>query len=197
MCNLMKKAAIVMVLVFLLSAGNAVFAAPAKIGEKVSDFKLQDASGGTRSLSSYAGKIVVLAFWSFKCPAALASDDRLAALQTKYGSQGVIILAVDSCPNESGAEIQRNAANLNLSFPVLLDSEGTVAEKLGIALTPSLCILDREGVLRYRGALDNREKVGDKKREAYAESAVESILAGQAVAKVETQVTGCSIRRKP
>ena len=181
----------------VLTAGSVVFPAPVRIGEKVGDIRLPDTSGKMQSLDSYAGKVVVLAFWSFKCPTALAWNDRLTALQTRYGSQGVVLLAVDSSSNESEVEIRRNAANLNVAFPILVDSEGVVAEKLGATLTPSLCILDRSGILRYRGAWDNREKVGDKKREAYAESAVENILAGQAVANPETQVSGCSIRRRP
>lgn len=172
-----------------------VLASAVGIGERIGDFKLQDAAGNTQSLDAYAGKVVVLAFWSFKCPTALAIDDRLTALQSKYGNR-VVVLAVASNANETKAEIRRNASNLNLSFPVLLDSDGALAERLGATITPSIFILDRGGILRYKGSLDNREKPGDKKREAYAERAIDTILAGQAVANPETQASGCSIKRK-
>jgi peroxiredoxin len=192
----MKKT-IISALILLAAACFTLFSATIGIGEKVGDFKLQDTAGNTHSPAAYAGKLLVFVFWSFKCPTALACDDRLAALQTKYGNRGVVVLAVASNSNESQAEIQRNAANLNLSFPILLDSDGTFADRLGATITPSVYILDGGGALRYRGALDNRGKPGDKRREAYAEDAIESILAGQSVANPETQAAGCSIKRKP
>ncbi|HYK90780.1 MAG TPA: redoxin domain-containing protein [Acidobacteriota bacterium] len=193
----MRKAVTTGLLIGMLLAACAGVAAPVGIGEKVGDFKLQDTAGNTHSLASYGGKVVVLVFWSFKCPTALAYDERLAALQQKYGSGRVVVLAVASNSNESKAEILRNAGNLNLSFAILLDRDGLLADRLGATITPSIYILDRGGVLRYRGALDNKEKPGDKKREAYAEDAIDSLLAGQAVTNQETQASGCSIKRKP
>ncbi len=184
-------------LVILAAACGTLFSAPVGIGEKVGDFTLPDTAGGTHTLAAYAGKIVVLAFWSFKCPTALAYDDRLAALRTKYAGRGVVLLAVASNSNESKVELQRNAQNLNLAFPILLDSDGTLADRLGATITPSIYVLDRGGILRYRGALDNKGKPSDKNREAYVEDAIDYILAGATVAHPETQASGCSIKRKP
>lgn len=192
----MRRIVLCVALIWIGAASSTLFGAALALGEKIGDFKLQDTAGKVHSPAAYAGKIVVLAFWSFKCPTALAYDDRLAALRDKYGSQGVVVLAVASNANESKEELQRNAANLKISFPILLDTDGIVADRLGATITPSLFILDRGGILRYRGALDNREKPGDRRREAYAEDAIDSILAGKPVATPETQAMGCSIKRK-
>ncbi len=169
--------------------------ADAQIGAKVAGFRLTDTTGKTHDLGDYAGKLVVLEFWSFKCPVSLAYDERMAALYSKYSSQGVSFLAVASNKNESPVEIRRNVENLKLSFPVLLDQDGVLAERLGATHTPGVFILDGSGVLRYRGAVDNNKHAGERGRVAHVEDALNAILGGQPVPEGETKVFGCSIRR--
>ena len=170
----------------------------AQIGQKVPDFRLPDASGRMHSLETYlgSGKVVVVAFWSFKCSTSLTSNEKLAALQEKYRNRGVVVLAVASNANESAAEIQKNAANLNLPFTILVDKDGALAERLEATHTPHLFIIDGDGVLRYRGALDNNKQPGEGGRIAYAEDALDAILAGRPVPQPETKTFGCSIKRK-
>src|SRR5213083_2386580 len=74
-----------------------------EIGQKLAEFQLADASGKTHCLESYlsSGKVVVLCFWSFKCPVSLAYNRRLAALQEKYWPRGVAVLGIASNANES------------------------------------------------------------------------------------------------
>ncbi len=179
-----------------LAAGIARSAAFDDLGTRVEDFRLVDAVGNAHSLSQYSGRVVVLAFWAFKCPVSLSYDSRLGDLQAKYRNSGVILLAVDSNANEGPAEIRANASNLQLPFPVLLDGEGSLAEKLKATQTPSLYIIDGRGILRYRGALDNRKKPGEGGRIAHAEQAIDDILAGRPVATPETPSNGCPIRRR-
>lgn len=168
----------------------------AEIGAKVGNFELTDITGKTQSLQSYSGRVVVLVFWSFKCPVSLAYDDRVEALQNKYGNKGIAVLLVSSNANETASEIRANASNLNLRIPVLLDSDGNLADKFGATHTPSVFILDGNGILRYRGALDNNKRIGDGGRVVYADDALDAILEGRSVAISETKPFGCSIRRK-
>jgi peroxiredoxin len=170
--------------------------AGSEVGSKLQNFQLKDASGASRSLESYSGKILVFVFWSFKCPVSLAYDDRVEKLQAKYADKGVAVLAVASGANDNAEEIKANAANLKIKFPVLLDTDGDLAEKLGATHTPDVFILDREAVLRYRGALDNNKKHGESGRVAYAEDAIDAILVGRSAPVSETRPFGCSIKRR-
>jgi peroxiredoxin len=144
---------------------------------------LTDTSGKLHNLSDYSGKTVVLAFWSFKCPVSLAYDERLASLQERYGPRGVVVLGVASNSNESAAEIRRNAANLKIAFPILLDEGASLADRLGATRTPSVYILDAKGVVRYKGGV------------AQAEEALDAVVAGREVPTPETRPSGCTIRR--
>ncbi len=179
----------------LLCAFLATPAAGADVGDRVGDFRLPDTNGNTHALSGYSGRVVVLAFWSFKCPVALAYTDRLRSLQDKYAGRGVVVFAVASNANETPAETKRNASNLGLRFPVLLDSDGALADKLGATHTPETFILDAGGVIRYQGAIDNNKRPGDSGRVAHAEEALDSLLAGRPVHVTETTPFGCAIRR--
>ena len=187
----MRTAASVLLLCALLTSP----AGGTDVGDRIGDFRLTDVNGNSHALSGYAGRVVVLAFWSFKCPVALAYTDRLRALQDKYGSRGVVLFAVASSLNESPAEVGRNASNLSIPFPVLLDTDGALAEKLGATHTPGVFILDRGGVIRYQGAIDNNKRPGDGGRVAHAEEALDSLLAGRSVQVPETVPFGCTIRR--
>jgi len=186
---------VLLALLMMSSLALVPLLAGMQIGAKAAGFRLTDAAGKIHTLDDYNGKILVLEFWSFKCPVALAYDERMAALQSKYGSRGIVILAVASNKNELADEVRRNAENLHLPFPVLLDQDGILADRLGATHTPSVAILDGAGILRYRGAIDNNKRAGERGRIPYAEEALDAILAGGPVSQPETSAFGCSIRR--
>jgi len=181
----------------LLSLTVALLSTPlhGQLGSKLKDFRLRDTAGNEHSLADYAGKIVLLEFWSFKCPVSLVYNERLVALQNKYGSRGLVVLAVASNINESPAEVSRNAANLNLPFPVLLDGDGLIAARLRATHTPSIFIVDRDGILRYRGAIDNNRRPGESGRNAFAEEALDALVADRPVPQPRTKEFGCRIKR--
>lgn len=165
------------------------------IGSKISISQPMSVVNGSQS-PDFSGKLVIFVFWSFKCPVALAYDDRINRLQEKYGNRGVVVFGVASAFNETQAEIRANAANLNLNVPVLVDTEGNLAEMFGATHTPSIFMFDENKVLRYKGALDNNKKAGESGRAAYVEEALDAILEGRPVAVPETRAFGCSIRRR-
>jgi thiol-disulfide isomerase/thioredoxin len=167
-----------------------------RIGTPAGNFRVTDFSGATRPLSAYAGKLVALVFWSFKCPVALAYNSRLGALQSKYQGRGVELVAVDPDQNESPEEVKLNIANLNLPFTVWIDREGALAEGLGITHIPAVVVLDKGSVVRYAGALDNNKAIGDRGRIAYVEDALDSLIAGKPVATPETTSFGCTVIRR-
>jgi peroxiredoxin len=167
----------------------------AQTGNAVPNFALKDTRGQQHTLAQHAGKIVVLEFWSFKCPVSLGYRERMAALHDKYQTRDVVFLAIASSRNETPEEVGRNAENLKIPYPVLLDTGGEVAETLGAVHAPSLFILDRAGSLRYRGAVDNNRLPGKGGRIAFAEMAIEALLAGKPVPEPETRDFGCTIRK--
>jgi peroxiredoxin len=183
---------IVMVLV-LVNTGAVLFSQPSSGGHKVPDFQLKDTTGQLHTLKSHAGQIIVLVFWSYKCPVVLAENERFIALQAKYAGKGITVLGVDSNSNETVEEISRNAANLKVAFSILIDADKVLANNLGATHTPDIFVIDRNGEVRYQGAFDNNKKEGSKGRELYVENAVDDLLAGKSVRIAETKAFGCII----
>jgi peroxiredoxin len=193
---IVRKGSMVIFMAAALMMIHAGFVAGAEIGAKIGGFQLRDVSGATRSLKSFSGKIVVFIFWSFKCPVSLAYNERVEKLQKKYVDREVAVIGVASGANDNKDELQANAVNLKITFPILLDSDGNLADNLGATHAPEVVIIDKDSVLRYRGALDNNKKPVESGRIAYAEDAIDAILAGSAVHAPEIRPFGCSIKRR-
>jgi len=118
-------------------------------GDRAPEFSLPALDGGTRSLSAYRGKIVLVHFWATWCPPCV---DEIPVLEQLYRSllgQDVELLAVSV--DEGGAEVVGPFVRRNkLSFPVLLNSDRSVATRYGTLKFPETYVLDREGIVRLK-----------------------------------------------
>lgn len=164
------------------------------IGAKIDNFRLSDDSGNRHTLKTYAGKITVFVFWSYKCPSSIRYTDRLDVLQRKYDNSRVAVVGIFAGGNEDTTAILANKSNLGIHFPMLLDPQGQLISMFGATHIPSVFIVDENARLRYRGAIDNDKQIGERKRTAYAEDAIEALLSGSSPAVPETEAKGCIIR---
>jgi hypothetical protein len=76
---------------------------------------------------------------------------------------------------------------------VLLDRDQTATRLLGGLTTPHFSLLDAEGILRYRGGLDDVSFAQRAATRHYLTDAVTAVLAGQAPDPAETPSFGCAI----
>lgn len=158
------------------------------------DFELPDLNGQLHTLRHYQGKIVVINFWSAECPHSERTDRYLLTLLEHWDGE-VVILPIASNRNES-AEMLAEAAEARRVPHVLIDSEHAVADLYAALTTPHIFVLDREGILRYRGAVDD---ITFRQREAarfFVKEAVEALLRGDLPALGETSSYGCAIVRE-
>jgi len=159
------------------------------------EFTLPDLDGHIHMLSDYRGRIVIINFWSAECPHCERTDHAILASLAQWG-EAVALLTIASNSNETDKLIARSARLRKLPF-VLRDKDHIVADRYEALNTPHIFIIDRQGVLRYRGAVDD---ASFRKREAtrsYTHEAVDAILAGSLPALADTQPFGCAIVRYP
>jgi hypothetical protein len=78
-----------------------------------------------------------------------------------------------------------------VNFLVTVDPGNKITDLLGGQSTPHCFVIDREGVLRYAGALDDDPR-GTKGAGAvsYVREAIDALLAGKAVATPTTKPYG-------
>ncbi len=165
-----------------------------QLNEPAPDFELPDLEGAPRRLSAYRGRIVVLNFWSCECPHAERVDQALAPLLTEWGAD-VALLALAANRNETLEALQNSAHERGLPV-VLRDADCLVANLYEAQTTPHVFLIDREGVLRYRGAADDvtfRNRVPSR---FYLAEAVNALRAGALPALAETPPLGCAIVRE-
>jgi len=107
----------------------------------------------------------------------------------------VELLSISSNQNES-AQCVAEAVNARRLPRVLIDAGHVVADLYQAATTPHVFVVDREGILRYRGAADDVKIRQAKATRFFLEEAVESLLDGRAPALAETPAYGCAIVRE-
>jgi thiol-disulfide isomerase/thioredoxin len=104
--------------------------------------------GKSLSLSSYAGKVVVINVWGSWCPPCRAEADELAAAARELAPKGVVFLGIntrDSSP-DNGLSFQRR---YDVPYPSLYDPGGRNLLAFHRTLTPNsipgTVIIDRDG----------------------------------------------------
>jgi peroxiredoxin len=162
-------------------------------GQAAPDFSLLDLKDKLHRLSDYQGRITVLNFWSAECPWVARTDRELVARMSKWGDT-VALLTIASNPNES-IELIR-AVSKERQLPVVLsDPEQFVANLYGAQTTPHIFVIDRNGDLRYQGAVDDvtfRKRIPSMN---YLDSAIEALLTGRTPDPEAAPPYGCAIVR--
>lgn len=145
-----------LVLAFLATAAavpsGSALALCLEPGQKAPDFTLQDINGAPVKLSSYAGKVVLIAFWASWCPRCMEELAFLQGLYTGYEKDLVVLAINQETQNLSPthvAKLKEEITNLGIQFPILLDKELEVWKSYCINALPTSVILDREGKVRF------------------------------------------------
>ncbi len=165
------------------------------LGEAVPDFTLKALDGKEHKLSDFKGKTVVLDFISHGCPWSKAHDKTMPALAEKYKGNDVVVLGIDSDASHSVDDIAAYAKENNITYTILKDEGNKYADALNAKQTPEIFIVDKEGKLVYHGAYDNRKSPDQDGDTNYVESALDNLLAGEAVKTAQTKAWGCGIKR--
>jgi thiol-disulfide isomerase/thioredoxin len=161
--------------------------------------RLQDFRGAAYALDGAPeGKLVVLAFLGVDCPVAKAYAPRLAELARAFGPKGAQFFAIDANQQDGVAAMGQFAKTNDLPFPFLKDLGNELADKLAVARTPEVVVLDAKQRIRYRGRIDDQFAVGVHRTAATRRDlavALDELLAGKDASIAKTEPVGCRIGR--
>ena len=190
----------------LLALSSPALAQQAELGKKAPEFKLQDVNGNTHELSDFRGKIVVLHFQSRTCPWDKAYQSHLNEMAEKFAEVEredgepveVQFLAINTNPDQSAESLASYQKKRDMPYPILKEEGNKVANMYDAQTTPHMYVIDREGVLRYRGGIEQPpvsvSKVGEMEKQ-YLGPVLQAITHGKKLPYEETQNKGCGIDR--
>ena len=189
----------------LLLSFSLLLAGGYKVGDKASDFKLQNVDGKYVSLADYSeAKGFVVVFTCNGCPYAKAYQDRIIELDNKYKSMGYPVIAInpnntDMKPDDDLNAMKKRAEKKGYTFPYLKDADYEVFEEYGATRTPHIYVLTKKAedlVVTYIGAIDDNYQDASDVEEAYLANALDALLADKEPEPSFTKAIGCSIKQK-
>lgn len=167
-------------------------------------FSLIDLNGTTHRLEQNDAKRArAFIFLSTECPISNGYINALNELHALLARSGQMaeLFGVVSDPTVTRAHAAKHFAEFQAKFPILFDASGLLSTALRPTHVPEAFVVDRDGKLVYRGAIDNSwEAVGRRRPKAEKEFLVDAIMltsTGKPVVVAQTKPVGCLIEVPP
>lgn len=107
------------------------------------DFQEVLLDGQQIKLSTYKGRVVLIHFWATWCPICTFEQNSIEAISK---DKDIITVAMNS---GEAMEIQNFMDKNKLSFPVIIDEDGLLAQRYGVNGVPTSIIVNPKGVIEY------------------------------------------------
>ncbi len=174
-----------------------------QIGSEVADINLLDVDNKMVSFSDFSdAKGFIVIFTCNTCPYAVASEDRINALDAEFKTKGYPVIAInpnnpDVQPDDTFVLMQQKAKEKEFTFPYLFDESHMVYAQFGAAKTPHVYLLQKEDgkrIVKYIGAIDDNVRKASSVKERFLANAINELLTGKEVSLKETKAIGCSVK---
>ncbi|WP_124728220.1 TlpA family protein disulfide reductase [Staphylospora marina] len=113
------------------------------------EFRLKDLEGEEISLEGLRGKPVFINVWAAWCPPCRAETPDMVNMHKKYGDR-ITFLGINATHLDDEASARRFVREYQVSYPVLLDKEGTVYRTWKVQALPTSFLIDENGVMAWR-----------------------------------------------
>jgi len=136
-----------LVIVFVLKQNNPYLKySPLRVGDPAPNFTLPGLDGKVVSLSDHRGHVVLVNIWATWCPPCVDEMPSMEKLYQELKGENFEILAIsiDALGEKAVAPFMKK---LNLSFPALMDPDGTVKTLFQTTGVPESFIINQEGIL--------------------------------------------------
>lgn len=190
----------VRIAIAVLASGNCCVVAQEKtidVGDRAPAWRTLEGTDGefyeARDFESLDA--LVICFTSNTCPYSVDYEDRLIALQKKYSSTKVRLVAINSnaTDGDSLKKMIERAEAKSFNFPYLRDDDQEVAKAFGAVYTPEFFVINAKGTVIYKGAMDDHTKA-ESVTKRYVELAIEAAVLGKMPKVTRTGARGCAVR---
>jgi thiol-disulfide isomerase/thioredoxin len=112
------------------------------------DFTSETLTGEMIELSELNGHPVLINFWASWCRPCQSEMPAIERVYKEYVNKGFTILAVNTTYQDNPADVAVFVSDYNLSFPILLDINGTVSGQYELRALPSSFFVGRDGIIQ-------------------------------------------------
>ena len=140
--------------------------------------RVADLAGRVHRLGEVAGEPgpLALVFINPGCPISNRYAPELNTLYDRARAAGVAFYGVVSGPLPTAAEARAFVADYGLAFPVLFDSGGDLALRLGPQITPEAFVVTPDDRAIYRGRIDDRFAAIGVLRNSFSHHDLQAVL---------------------
>ena len=127
--------------------GDAVILEPAPVaGHPAPDFELKNLDGEIVRLSDFEGKPVLVNFWATWCGPCRAEFPDLQKASVD-NADNLVIIGINNTTTDRVEQVDDFVAEMEATFPIVLDEEGQVVETYQIRGLPTTIFIDRNGIV--------------------------------------------------
>ncbi|MBX9601459.1 MAG: hypothetical protein K2X35_10655 [Bryobacteraceae bacterium] len=158
--------------------------------------EIRDTSGIPRTPFASGGRMSTLFFVTTDCPISNQYAREIQRVCRDYENRtNCYLVYVD--PGLTPAQIARHVADFgHAGYPVIHDMRHELVKAAGATVTPEAAVI-REGMVAYRGRIDNAYATWGKRRAIVTEkdlrSALDALALGGAAVPPRTKPVGCFI----
>jgi peroxiredoxin len=114
-------------------------------GQRGPALRLESFAGGHASLDTWRERLVVLNFWATWCTPCTIEMPTLEALWRDYRDRGLVVVGVSVDRGAPRPLLEPYLRNLGLTFPILLDPDGSTAAAWRVTGLPATFVVKPGG----------------------------------------------------
>ena len=114
------------------------------------DAKLVDRDTSAQFVAAerYKGRVVVLDFWAGWCAECKRTIPQVQRLAAAFASEGLVVVGVNA--GDKAADATTYAKELGIEYPIALDPDLALSDKIADGKLPMLIVVDRDGSIVHR-----------------------------------------------
>jgi len=125
-------------------------AAAVKEGQAFPHFSGQDLNDATVDTKTFAGKLLLIDFWSVYCSSCIQEMPHIVNLYTKYKDKGLQVVGIDLDPMMPAAKVRKflEGQSFQMPYPNIQDKKRQIMSLLGVSMLPTTILVDPAGTVR-------------------------------------------------
>ena len=135
---------------------------------QIPDLELKSLENKLVSIEDLQGeKLTVIDFWATWCKPCVAAIPKLNEIHNQFSEKGVSFIGINVDGPRNQAKVKPFVKSLNISYPILLDTDQELVNDFNVGAFPTLIVLNEKGkeVFVHEGFNNGDEKLISTKLE--------------------------------